>query len=82
MILSGCANSDRAGETPLAVAVPAGCETILRTVPEPVMTAGDDARLDLAKSLAALQLANKRIVKGRACEVAVREQFANSKSER
>lgn len=70
LLLTGCA--DRlahfsAGDAPLAVTLPAFCETILKQVPPPAVTRKTDACVAYTRAADALDEANGRIGIGGAC---------------
>lgn len=71
--LTGCASDGNvatftAGDTRLAVNLPAVCEGFLQAVPAPAVTRKTDARVAVVRYAGALQEANFRLVSGRDCE--------------
>jgi uncharacterized protein YhdP len=72
---AGCV-STTAGNPKLSVALPADCEQLSARVPAPAHRPGDDARAVNFRYAAALNSANDRLDKARACTAKVRERFA------
>lgn len=59
--------------------IPADCEALAQPVSAPAMKAGDDALAALARTRAALGMANRRIIATRSCVATVRERFAGGR---
>jgi flagellin-like hook-associated protein FlgL len=72
-MLGGCETS---GNPQLAVNIPADCERNAQTVSQPAMKVGDDAMSALARTRAALGLANRRLESVAECEARMRARFA------
>jgi len=71
---AGCETST--GNPKLNVAIPDSCQRNAQIVSAPAMKEGDDALALLARTRAALGLANRRIAAVRDCDADIRKRFA------
>lgn len=74
LMSAGCVTSG-SGSGELRVDIPDTCERQLKTVDEPALRAGQDARARLGQYKGALAEANGRIVDGRECFAGIRESY-------
>lgn len=76
--LCGCVTDGTSGTPKLAVNLSAlqVCETILKDVPLPAVTAATDARVAWARDELALAVARGEITNARNCVVYVRRRYA------
>lgn len=80
-LLGGCAAfRSTSAPSPVAVAIPPDCESILQTVPyPPPVKAGDDMGVAVARRGSALRTANGRIDAGRQCAADQRRAYGSAK---
>lgn len=74
--LTGCATVSP-GNPKLQVAIPTACEELAKEVSAPALREGDKALAALARTRAALGMANGNIRATRDCQASQRGRFAN-----